>query len=527
MASFRFSIAAILFVCVTIGTIYAFSNNEIDIEVEGQTDDRKLHLASARAPPSFNYAYQTANGASSDIIEVNGITQDGTLHDIICGNMYSDLIVDGTTMLTYPPNLLSYHNPMGFVARISKTGSWKWAFMINASAWSSCNAITIDSSDDIYIAGWFGGSASFPASTQISTVNGSSGYVAKLNNGNGNVFWVNYTQSNNPNSYTTFNGIDVDSSKNVYVTGSYYKNTIIAGTSYTDTATIGRVLVAKLNQNGVFLWSNVDTGTSALARYPYSYGVNIKYYPSSNSIYVAGDYRTGDSIFGSTTLTATQAMQFRTFIAILDNTGAWTNAVTTYSGTWMYDRNQVQEMAIVSSHIYITGQYSGTIGLDAVLTPAYTLITPITIKNNNIWHGYIFSYDMSLNPTSASSLGSVVPQDVNGYAHGFVAPNSICKLSGNKIALCGSFYGTMTPSSFVSTDAFPFVLTYDVSTPSSPSYISGIVPSPSPVVAYAHKCYCDGSNNVFGTYSFSGSGTYGADTITSASFDAAVISASF
>jgi hypothetical protein len=410
---------------------------------------------------------------------------------------------------------------LGFVARISKTGFWTWAILINATGNSECTDITVDSNENVYIVGWFSGSLYLPPSTNIPAISYSAGYVAKIDK-NGNTQWINYTKSTNPESFAMFRAIDIDSSKNLYMTGSYYKNVIVDAATYTDTATIGRVLVVKANPSGVFLWSAVDTGTSALANYPSSFGADIRYDPASGKIFVTGDYRTGDSIFGLFTLTATQIPQYRTFVATLDNTGAWTYSVTVYSGTWFYDRTEVSRMEIVSGNVYITDQYCGKIGLDAALTPAYTVDGGNNL--NTGCHSFLFAYDTSLSPVSVMSFNA------GGISHQFVRSDSVCKLSATKLALCGAFYGTMTPSSFSSLNgATPYIIAVDISTPSSPSYIDGIVPSPPTLNGDPYQCWCDGSNDVFAAYDIyeASSGTYGGTTVSTVWTDVVVVSASF
>jgi hypothetical protein len=472
-------------------------------------------VLSIHSLPTYNYAYQTINGVKSDVL-IESMTQDSSLNDIVCGSIYSNLIVDASITLTFPPSLVDSGERIAVIGKISKTGTWIWFIMINATDGSLCKDITIDNNDNVYITGHFSGTATFPPSTSVSFADaGSFGYVAKIDK-NGNTKWVTTTRTlSGYNTGTFFNAIDIDNTKNLYVSGAYNGQITIGSATYTASTPLLRAVVAKLNSAGVVQWSNVDSSTSIPWNYPVSQSTDIVYDTTNSVLYILGSYRTGPVTFDTFTLSVTQQYWERTFVASINpNIGAFTNAVPSYGGTWSYDVSQSFAMTASGNYIFITGLYRGTISLDSLLTPAYTLDSG---KSLMPWHGFLAIYTTALSPVAISSIDS-----------DFVWPFSICPVSATRIAVCGSFSGTMTPSALsTSSLAGPFTLIYDISTPSNPTYTSSIVSSPTPYIPYKYRCYCDGNNNVFSAFGFENSGTFGTTTLTTSSKDIAIVSASF
>lgn len=475
-------------------------------------DDIIRMSVTPRALPTYNYAYQTIQGAT-ERLKINAITQDSTLRNIVCGNIYDDLNVDGTILLSYPSGLSKGYDPIAVVGQITSTGTWNWFIMINATGGSECNDITIDNGDNVYIAGSMTGSASFPPSTTVSFSDpGSLAFVAKIDK-NGNTKWVTTTR-NTAGHGASFKAIDIDGSKNLYVTGSFNQQVTVSGTSYSAPNTLLRVLNVKLNGGGAVQWSNIDSSTAVPWNYPLSEGIDISYV-SSSMLIVTGNYRTGPSTFGTFTLPVDQQYWMRFFVIVINAaSGAFINAVYSYDAGWSYDVVYVNSMTVSNGYIYLTGNYRGTLGLNSALTSSLTLNSGTSLMP---WPGFLAVYTTSLTPVAISSINS-----------DFAFPFSICPSSSSKIAVCGSFSGTMTPSSIsTSSLAVPFTLIYDVTTPSSPTYYSSIAPSFSIYIPYKYGCYCDGSNNVFSAFAFDHSGTFGSYSLSSSSSDVGVTSASF
>jgi hypothetical protein len=163
-------------------------------------------------------------------------------------------------------------NGDGFVAKLNGSGDLQWnTFLGGGSTEDGDNAIAVDTSGNIYVAG-------YSAATWGSPVRAFGGncdtFVAKLN-GSGALQWNTFLGGS---SYDYGNAIAVDVSGNVYVTG--YSNAtwgspvrLFAGTS--------DAFAAKLNGSGALQWSTFLGSSST------DYG-NAIAVDSSGNVYVAG-----------------------------------------------------------------------------------------------------------------------------------------------------------------------------------------------------------------------------------------------
>ena len=159
-----------------------------------------------------------------------------------------------------------------FIAKFDTTGSLEWVKTYGDSSFDRGLDIAIDSSDNIYVTGYFIDTINFGGGNVTVTDPSSGGsdlFVLKLNS-SGEFQWV-YTVggSNNDNG----KGIDVDSSGNVYISG-IFKDTVNFGGG--DITSYGNfdIFVLKLNSSGVFQWVYHAGGTGNDQAYPISVDTN-------------------------------------------------------------------------------------------------------------------------------------------------------------------------------------------------------------------------------------------------------------
>ncbi|HQF67438.1 MAG TPA: SBBP repeat-containing protein [Candidatus Cloacimonadota bacterium] len=192
-----------------------------------------------------------------------------------------------------------------FVAKLDPSGNWLWAVNAGGTGTGRGYGIAVDDMDNVYVTGRFLGTATFGSQT----ITGGGILVAKLDP-SGNWLWVatgaiNYGED-----------IAVDSSGNVWVTGSFGGTAIIG--SHTLTASGGQdIFVAKLNPSGNWIWAARAGGSNE------DNGHDIAVDGAGNA-YVTG-YFGGTATFGSQTLTSSGSWD--AFVAKLDPDGNWLCAV--------------------------------------------------------------------------------------------------------------------------------------------------------------------------------------------------------
>jgi hypothetical protein len=186
------------------------------------------------------------------------------------------------------------------VACLDNNGNLIWNTFLGCASADVGNAITLDSSGNIYVAG---GSAATWGSPVNAHSGGNDVFVACLN-GSGTLLWNTFLgSSNDDHGY----GLDLDSSGNIYLTGrsSHTWGAPLNAHSGSDDA-----FIARLNSSGTLLWntflgcSSSDSGN----------GISLT---STGSIYLTG---WSASTWGSP-LNAHSGGGADAFVAGLDNSG--------------------------------------------------------------------------------------------------------------------------------------------------------------------------------------------------------------
>lgn len=160
-----------------------------------------------------------------------------------------------------------------FVAKLNSNGILLWNTFMGSTGDDDGEGIAVDGSGAIYIVG---GSEHSWGSSPINPYKSDwDAFVVKLNS-NGSLLWNTFMGSN---VYDCGNGITVDASGNIYVTGASYATW---GAPQRPYAGSREAFVAKLNNEGSRLW-NTFLGSSALDT---GYAVAVD---SSSNVYVAGE----------------------------------------------------------------------------------------------------------------------------------------------------------------------------------------------------------------------------------------------
>jgi len=234
-----------------------------------------------------------------------------------------------------------------FVAKLDSSGNWLWAKQAGGNNWDVGFGIATDSSGNSYVTGFFAESASF-GSTTLTSSGGEDIFVAKLDS-SGNWLWAKQAGGTSPDYGW---GIAIDSSENSYVTG-YFEGTASFGTTNLTSSGVQDIFIAKLDSSGNWLWVKQAGGNN------WDVGFGIATDSSGNS-YITGLFAEFAS-FGSTTLTSSG--QDDIFVAKLDNNGNW---------LWVKQAGGISSdegFAITtdsSENSYVTGYYQGTASFGSI-----------------------------------------------------------------------------------------------------------------------------------------------------------------
>ena len=230
-----------------------------------------------------------------------------------------------------------------FVAKLDNRGNWLWAKKAGGTDSDYGYGIAVDASGNSYVTGYFKGSATFGSTTL--TNNGFANiFIAKLDS-SGNWLWAK--NAGYSGCGTSGNGIAVDASGNIYVTG-YCADSAIFGSITLTSNGDSDIFIAKLDSSGNWLWAKNAGGTD------YDYGQGIAVDASGNS-YVTGYFESTTATFGSTTLTSSGFSDI--FVAKLDSSGNWL-WIKNAGGTDYYEGCGIA--VDTSGNSYVIGWFEGS-----------------------------------------------------------------------------------------------------------------------------------------------------------------------
>ena len=272
--------------------------------------------------------YETSNGFStwsgtqqlgtSASDEGWGVTVDSSNNIYVTGNTSGGL--DGNTNSGNSDILLVKYN---------SSGTKQWTKLLGTSSADNGRGVTLDNSSNIYVTGFTSGGL------DGNTNSGDTDIILVKYNSSGTKQW---TQQLGTSSEEYGQSVTVDSSDNIYVSGSTYGG--LDGN--TNSGSFDFFLV-KYNSSGTKQWTK-QLGTSAN---DFGYGVTVD---SSDNIYVTGT--TGGGLDGNTHLGGSWDIFL---VKYYDNgTKQWTQQLGTSSDDQGYGVTVDN-----SSNIYVTGYTSG------------------------------------------------------------------------------------------------------------------------------------------------------------------------
>jgi hypothetical protein len=276
------------------------------------------------------------------------------------GNVYSTGIFYGTVDFDPGPGVVELTAPSlitaaAYILKLDSLGNYVWAKGIGNN--SGGNYITLDSSGNVYVTGFFQGTYDFDFGPGVSelTSNGNSDIFILKMDSDGNYVWAKSMGDQNSEGGQ---GIAIDSSGNVYLTGDFWDTVDFdpgAGTANLTSAGFGDIFILKLDSDGNYVWVKSMGSTGA------DQGRVIAL-DSSGNPYVIGNFRvTVDFDPGAGTANLTSAGSADIFILKLDSDGdyVWAKSIGGTGGETGFS------MTIDSSNnIYAVGNFANTVDFD-------------------------------------------------------------------------------------------------------------------------------------------------------------------
>lgn len=267
------------------------------------------------------------------------------------GNIISTGYFSGQTTFNITPSITlnsnSNGNPDVYVSKSNSSGQIIWAVKAGGSGSDRALSVKTDSNGNIYITGYYYGTATFGTITLTSVSGSQDGFLAKLD-ANGNFVWA---KSFGGNLAEWANAVAIDELDNPIITGQFQGTANFSGTTLTSMINPNTsfssfdVFVAKYSSTGNVTWVNKGS-----AKYD-DRGLDI-ITDSQNNIYVCGQF--SDTIQFQNT--HNNQIMNASFIIKYNSTGneQWLRKA---SGVFSIPYSMVMDNA---NKIYIAGDFQGT-----------------------------------------------------------------------------------------------------------------------------------------------------------------------
>lgn len=297
-------------------------------------------------PPPVTTVWPVSAGGT--LVDLGlGATTDASSNVIIVGSFEGRPDFGGTSLTSRGASDI-------FVAKYSPGGSLLWVKSAGgtggAAAW---NAAT-DPAGNIFVTGYFAGTATFDGIPIQSAALDTNVFVAKYDP-SGNVAWVRGAGSTGTDRAR---GIAVDGMGNVVVAG-YFRTTItFGGTTLTTTGTGTDIFLTKYDNAGNVLWTQSAGGTVD----DKAWGVTTDF---SNNIIMTGFFQ-GTATFGSQMVTGSGNEDIFVAKFAPDSSLVWAETAT---GTGI---NRGWDVATdASGSVLVTGSITGTASFGGIGVTGY------------------------------------------------------------------------------------------------------------------------------------------------------------
>jgi hypothetical protein len=330
-------------------------------------------------PPNIT-ALNTAGGISDDYASDVAVDATGAVY--ITGAFSSTINFGSVTKTSTGQQDI-------FLAKYSGDGTLLWAVSYGGFGNEGGNALTINSSGNIVVTGYFEGNVTF-GTIPVSSLGGFDIFVFTCGNLDGvisSVLTVGGTQNE------AVKDVAIDGAGSIFIAGSFSGTTNFGSIPKTSNNSTTDAYVAKFNSAGVAQWVATGGGTSSdLAE-----KIAID---NTGSAIITGRYF-GTTTFGAFSQTALGIDDI--FVAKYNSSGViqWLQSAGGYNSDTVYDI-----ITDTAGGIYLTGSYAGTAIFGSLFKSSQGSSIDI----------YLAKYDSGGTPQWLQSAGSISNDEARGIA---------------------------------------------------------------------------------------------------------------
>ncbi|RTQ45250.1 hypothetical protein EJV47_25570 [Hymenobacter gummosus] len=235
-----------------------------------------------------------------------------------------------------------------FVAKLDAAGQWLWARRAGGSDQARARALVLDGGGNVYLAGYFAGTAANFGPATLASAGGNDVFVAKLSTG-GSWQWAQRAGGSTADDAAA---LAVDAAGSAYVDGTFSGGAADFGATSLASAGNTDVFVARLSSSGGWSWAVRAGGGGA----EQATGLSLD---AAGNAYWSGLFSSASAAFGATTLTnpSSSGSSSDVFVAKVSAAGAWNWALRAGNG----NSEQLLTQAVDGAgNVYITGNFLGT-----------------------------------------------------------------------------------------------------------------------------------------------------------------------
>jgi gliding motility-associated-like protein len=263
-----------------------------------------------------------------------------------------------------------------------------WAHTLGGPVYSGDVGVTVDNTDNIYLAGGFIDKLYFDNTLQLTSPfnsNSWSSFVAKLDP-TGQVIWIKGIYPKDPGEVRVWGNISVNDQGILVVAGMFSGSIVIDATTINKSAADpgNSIFLVRFDQNGQVVWiRNPPSDTYATVG-----DIEID---SQSNIYFTGFF-TNTILFGSTSLTAANSTHSDIYIAKYDGNGTpiWAKGIVKPAPAALNNEGRSLCVDQASGNVYLTGIFKGTIS-----SGSFSISGVNTSEDPGNADGFIASFDGS------------------------------------------------------------------------------------------------------------------------------------
>ena len=258
------------------------------------------------------------------------------------GNYYVTGAFSSSTITFAPTTLTNAGGYDVFVVKYDVYGLVQWARRAGSTGNEGGGVIEVDASGNSCETGYFNSSTITFGATTLTNAGGNDMFLVKYD-ASGNVVWAKGAGGTN---YDAGDGVAIDVSGNVYLSGYFSSSTITFGSTTLTNAGIYDMFVVKYDASGIVQWAKRAGGTN-------SDDCSSITVDSSGNIYAVGEFTSSTISFGAITLINAGGSDI--YVVKYDGTG---NVLWAKSAGGTVDDYGYGIAVDASGNNYVTGAFS-------------------------------------------------------------------------------------------------------------------------------------------------------------------------